>query len=94
MQSIDFFYCVGSIENRMVFCDAKDVLGEPGKGVHSYRFYGIAIVDYVMTIVLAIVTTMITGVPLTITTIGWFMLSIVLHILFCVDTTTRKWIGI
>ena len=31
----------------------KNALGEPKKGIHSYRFMGVAIVDVLMTILLA-----------------------------------------
>jgi uncharacterized membrane protein len=78
----------------MGFCLFKDIFGEPRKGIHSYRFGGVAIIDYVLTLVLAIVTSKITEIPLTITTIAWFVISIVIHILFCVDTETRRWIGV
>lgn len=31
-------------------CKYKDALGEPGKGIHSYRLFGIAIADVLMTL--------------------------------------------
>jgi hypothetical protein len=38
----------------MNLCKYKDLLGEPGKGVHSYRIFNIAIVDVVLTILVAL----------------------------------------
>ena len=35
----------------MDLCKYKNALGEPGKGIHSYRLFGIAIMDVIMTII-------------------------------------------
>jgi len=72
----------------------KDIFGKPGKGVHKYRFLNTAIVDYVLTIVLAIITTLATKMPLVLTTIMWFILGVVLHLLFGVQTSTLTYLGI
>ena len=56
----------------MVFCPFakfKDILGEPGKGIHKYNIMGTAIVDYISTLVLAFVWTYITGLPLVLSTL-------------------------
>ena len=37
----------------MSLCKYKDSLGKPKEGIHSYRFLGIAIADFLLTIVLA-----------------------------------------
>ena len=34
----------------MDLCKYKNALGEPGKGIHSYRLFGVAIVDVIMTV--------------------------------------------
>jgi hypothetical protein len=72
----------------------KDALGIIGKGVHKYRFLNTAIIDYVLTLIVAIVLGAVTGVPLVLTTIFSFVLAIVLHILFGVETNTVKYLGI
>jgi hypothetical protein len=36
-------------------CKYKNILGKPGTGVHSYRFMNIAIVDVLLTLLLAFV---------------------------------------
>lgn len=41
------------------FCKYKNIFGEPGKGVHQYRFAGVAIVDAGLTVLLAGVTTLV-----------------------------------
>ena len=37
----------------MDLCKYKNILGEPGKGIHSYRLFGVAIADVIMTIIAA-----------------------------------------
>ena len=78
----------------MSLCKYKDILGVPGQGVHSYRFLDTAIVDYVLTIILAAVVTKMTNVPFVISTILMFVLGIVLHAVFCVPTNATKYLGI
>ena len=39
----------------MSLCAYKNILGEPNKGIHSYRVFNIAIVDVLMTIITAYV---------------------------------------
>tara|TARA_B110000971_G_scaffold197176_1_gene212840 strand:+ start:43 stop:294 length:252 start_codon:yes stop_codon:yes gene_type:complete len=72
----------------------KDIFGKPGEGAHSIRFLGTAVVDYVLTIVLAIITTLATKMPLVLTTIIWFLLGTILHLLFGVQTSTLTYLGI
>ena len=36
-------------------CKYKDALGVPGKGIHSYRLFNVAIVDVLMTLVAALI---------------------------------------
>lgn len=91
----------------MDFCKYKNIFGEPGKGVHKYQFVGMAIVDWVLTISLAAITTLIwthyskkkhtwqktVGYFLTILVI-LVLLGIFTHWLFCVDTAMNKFIGL
>jgi hypothetical protein len=37
----------------MNLCAYKDALGKPGKGIHSYRLFGVAIVDVIFTVLAA-----------------------------------------
>lgn len=72
----------------------KHLLGVPGKGIHRHRFMGMAVMDYIMTILASMMTTLLFGVPLELSTTLWFVGGIILHILFCVPTQTTKYIGI
>ena len=72
--------------------DVSKIFGEAEKGVHSHTFLGTAIVDYLMTLALAMATTALTGVPIVLTTIAAMVLSVVVHAAFRVDTRTLRWI--
>ena len=71
-------------------CKYKNALGEPGKGFHSYRLFGVAIADVVMTLVGAAIISYFSGYSFFYVAIFLFILGIVLHRLFCVRTTVDK----
>ena len=80
-----------------MFCILKkyrDILGIPGKGLHRIKFRGTAIVDYILTIIVAILTTLVTGFPLVLSTIIWFIIGILSHILFGINTSVLKYMNI
>ena len=77
-----------------IFSKYKDIFGEAGKGVHSYRFLNTALVDYIVTILGAILLTYLTDIPLVLTKIGLLVLGIILHYLFGVNTNSLKYLGI
>jgi hypothetical protein len=78
----------------MSLCKYKHIFGVPGEGVHKTRFMGVALFDYIGTILIAILTTKITKVPLVLTTIFWFALGVILHALFCVPTQATIFLGL
>lgn len=76
-----------------MFCQYKDLFGKVGEGVHSYRVLNIAIVDVLLTIMLAYIIKFFTpkynfGFIL----ICLFILGIFLHRIFCVRTTVDKFL--
>lgn len=71
-------------------CSKKNMFGEPGKGIHSYRFMGIAIVDFALTVIVALLVAWIMKWSVWWTLLGFFILGIVMHRLFCVRTTVDK----
>jgi hypothetical protein len=77
-----------------IFKKYKNIFGSPSKGVHSIRFVGTAIVDYILTLFMAIITTFFTKIPLELTTIMWLIMGIISHILFGVQTSTMKYLNI
>ena len=48
----------------MSLCKYKDIFGKPGEGAHQYRIFDIAIVDTVLTVLLAFVIAYFSGVSL------------------------------
>ena len=72
----------------------KDIFGKPSESIHQYRFLGTAITDYLVTILIAVIITYFTKIPLVLTTIFAFLLGIVLHVIFVVETNTIRYLGI
>lgn len=71
----------------MSLCKYRDIFGKVNEGPHSYRFLGIAIVDLVLTILAAIAISKWKGYPFHWTFFGLMVSGLLLHKLFCVDTT-------
>ena len=76
------------------FKQFKDVFGIPGQGVHKHRFLNAALFDYIGTIFLAIILSKFTKIPFVLSTIFMFILGIILHVLFGVNTETVKFLGL
>jgi hypothetical protein len=76
-----------------MFCKYKDILGQLGGGVHSYRLFNIAVMDVLMTIIGAyIIHSIFPKYSFIAILIGLFLLGIFLHRLFCVRTTIDKFL--
>ena len=75
-----------------MLCQYKDLLGEVGKGVHSYRVFNIAIFDVLLTILGAYIIQkfLLPTVKFIYVLGGFFILGIFLHHIFCVKTTVDK----
>ena len=71
-------------------CQYKDALGIPDKGIHSYRLFGVAIVDVIMTILAAFMISFFFKYNFIYTLACLFLLGICLHRIFCVRTTVDK----
>ena len=74
-------------------CPYANALGVPGQGVHATRLFGLAVYDVIATILVAAVTTWITGIPFYKTLLGWFVIGEVLHYMFGTQTAFLKAIG-
>jgi hypothetical protein len=83
-----------------MLCKYKNIFGEPNKGVHKYRFLGVASIDLFLTIFIAFIiaylihkkinynifnTFLIVGTIL-------FLFGIICHRIFCVRTTIDKFL--
>lgn len=73
-----------------MLCKYKDALGVPGKGIHQYRIFNIAIADVLLTIIVAGIIAWIFKLNFWLVLLILFLLGIILHRLFCVRTTVDK----
>ena len=69
-------------------------MGVEGKGVHRFRVLDTAIVDYLLTLMMAFLSAYFLHIPLVLSTIVWFIMGVVFHMLFDVKTNTLKMLGI
>jgi len=75
-------------------CPYANALGEPGKGVHAPRIFGLARNDLLMTIIAAIITAYIFNITFFQSFAAWFVLGEVLHYAFGTDTAFLRMIGL
>jgi hypothetical protein len=75
-----------------MLCQYRDALGEPGKGVHAVRVGGIAVVDLLLTLLLGAALTHVYGWRVEFTWLGLLVLGVLVHRLFCVNSTVNQWI--
>lgn len=73
-------------------CKYANIFGAPQTGPHSIRFLNLAVVDVVCTIIGAYILAFFMKVPFLYVLLAVFFLGIVLHRLFCVNTTIDKWL--
>ena len=71
----------------MSLCKYRYALGIPNRGVHSYRFMGVSIMDVIMTLIGAGLFSYFLKISFVYTSIFLFILGIILHRIFCVRTT-------
>jgi len=76
--------------SRCPFSYYKNIFGKEGEGVHSYRILDIAMIDVIMTIIGAYIISSYIKISYWIVLILLFILGIILHRLFCVNTTINK----
>ena len=74
----------------MNLCPYKYILGVPGKGIHKYRFFGVAIADTIMTMIGAAIMAYIFKWSFWLTFAFLFILGEFLHYIFCVPTTIMR----
>ena len=83
---LDFFSPI----NYMNLCAYKDALVKPGQVIHSYRLFGVAIVDVIFTILGAMIIAYFSKYDFYKILIALFILGIIMHRMFCVRTTVDK----
>lgn len=74
----------------MDLCKYKNALGKPHEGIHSFRVLDIAIMDVLMTILVAGFLSLYLKQNFWLVLVMLFLLGIFLHRIFCVRTTVDK----
>jgi Flp pilus assembly protein TadB len=72
------------------FCKYRHVFGKEKEGIHSYRVFNIAIVDLLATLVAAVIISLFAKVNVVLVFFVLMVLSVLLHKLFCVESTLTK----
>lgn len=75
---------------RSHLCPYSNMFGEPKKGVHRHRIFGMATVDLALTLVFIVWFVWYTKIDWWKVTVGVFVAMVVFHWLFCVKTTINK----
>jgi hypothetical protein len=73
-------------------CKYRDIFGSPNRGVHSWRFMGVAVVDAGLTLVAGWVISYYSRLNFLLCLGGLFLVGVFLHWLFCVDTQVARWL--
>uniref|UniRef100_A0A6C0CKC8 Uncharacterized protein n=1 Tax=viral metagenome TaxID=1070528 RepID=A0A6C0CKC8_9ZZZZ len=72
-------------------CQYQNLFGKPDTGIHSYRIANIAVIDVIVTFIMAYFLSMFfPQFPTYVFIIGFFLLGIIIHRIFCVRTTIDK----
>jgi hypothetical protein len=72
---------------------ATNLFGEVGKGLHSYRIFDIAYIDVILTIIGAyIIKLFFPQYKFIVILIILFLIGIICHYLFCIDTTVHNFL--
>jgi hypothetical protein len=75
-------------------CPFANALGEPGKGVHAARIFGLSQNDILMTIAVAALTAYVYNINFFLSLAAWFVSGEVLHWLFGTNTAFLRMIGL
>ena len=68
------------------------MFGAPNTGAHSYRIFDLAVVDILVTMIVAYIISYFSKYPFSYTLAILFVLGIIIHRLFCVRTTVDKFL--
>ena len=71
-------------------CKYKELFGIPDQGIHAFKIFGISVWDTLIAIAVALIIAWAFGWPYLHTIIGFLLLGIVVHRLFCVRTEVDK----
>jgi len=75
-------------------CPYANILGEPNKGVHSIRLFGLSVIDIILTIIGAYVISKAYNIDFWQSLLGFFVLGEVLHYIFGANTAFLQMINL
>lgn len=75
-----------------MLCQYKNIFGKEGEGPHSLRIFNIAIIDLLLTIIVAAIISYFTKYNFIIVLIILLLLGIIMHRIFCVNSTINMMI--
>ena len=75
-------------------CPFANALGEPGKGIHAKRIFGLAQNDILMTIAAAAITAYVFNINFAVSLAAWFVTGEILHYIFGTQTAFLRMIGL
>ena len=75
-------------------CPYANIFGEPGQGIHSTRILGMAVIDWLATVIIAILISWIFRTNLTYTLLVLFVVGELLHYFLGVNTAVLKMSGV
>jgi hypothetical protein len=77
----------------MDLCKYKNIIGEPNTGLRKkYRVFDVAIIDTVTTLLFVWAVSYFSGYPFVYTLVITFVIMVISHRMFCVRTTTDRWL--
>ncbi len=76
------------------FSKFKDIFGKPNEVAHKFRLFDLPLVDYIGTILLALLITYITKIPFELIIVIVLIIGIICHYLFGVETNLMKYFNI
>ena len=73
-------------------CKYKEIFGKPNTGIHSYRLFNLALVDIAQTLLAVCAFSVYFKFSFWYTLVIAIIIMVISHRLFCVRTTTDKWL--
>lgn len=73
-------------------CRYRHIFGKEKEGVHSTRLLDVAVYDFIGTVVIGLLLSHLFGWNIWRTLLILFIISLILHKLFCVQTTWTKFV--
>ena len=71
----------------------RDIFGLPGQGTHQFTLWKVIVFDNILTIIVAVLLTYVCDIPFPLSIIGVYIFSIMVHMLFGVQTQTLTYLG-